>query len=76
MTRDSLLEGQIPRFKVSAKPGLPHILAGDEADAKRTVSTFVGSLGFAPVALGELREGRLMQVGGGPLVGLHVVKLA
>jgi predicted dinucleotide-binding enzyme len=51
-------------------------LAGDDADAKATVSTFIDSLGFAPVDIGGVREGRLMQVGGGPLVGLHAVKLA
>jgi 8-hydroxy-5-deazaflavin:NADPH oxidoreductase len=51
-------------------------LAGDDADAKATVSRFVDSMGFAPVDLGGLREGRLMQVGGGPLSGLHVVKVA
>jgi 8-hydroxy-5-deazaflavin:NADPH oxidoreductase len=51
-------------------------LAGDDTDAKATVSAFIDSLGFAPVDLGELRTGRLMQVGGGPLSGLHVVKLA
>jgi 8-hydroxy-5-deazaflavin:NADPH oxidoreductase len=50
-------------------------LAGDDEDAKSTVSAFIASLGFAPVDLGELRNGRLMQVGGGPLAGLHVVKL-
>jgi 8-hydroxy-5-deazaflavin:NADPH oxidoreductase len=50
-------------------------LAGDDTDAKATVSTFVDSLGFAPLDLGELQEGRIMQVGGGPLSGLHVVKL-
>jgi predicted dinucleotide-binding enzyme len=51
-------------------------LAGDDADAKGTVSAFADSLGFAPVDLGGLRAGRLMQVGGGPLSGLHVVKIA
>ena len=51
-------------------------LAGDDADAKITVSAFADSLGFAPVDLGGLRAGRLMQVGGGPLSGLHVVKVA
>lgn len=50
-------------------------LAGDDTDAKATVSTFVDSLGLAPVDLGELRQGgRLMQAGG-PLIGLHVVKI-
>ena len=48
-------------------------LAGDDADARATVSAFADSLGFAPVDLGELRTGRLMQVGG-PLSGLHVTK--
>ena len=51
-------------------------LAGDNSDAKATVSTFADSMGFAPVDLGGLRAGRLMQVGGGPLSGLHLVKVA
>jgi 8-hydroxy-5-deazaflavin:NADPH oxidoreductase len=51
-------------------------LAGDDADADATVSAFADSMGFAPVDLGGLHDaGRLMQVGGGPLSGLHVVKL-
>jgi predicted dinucleotide-binding enzyme len=51
-------------------------LAGDDAGAKATVSAFADSMGFAPVDLGGLHDaGRLMQVGGGPLSGLHVVKL-
>ena len=51
-------------------------LAGDDTDAKATVSTFVDSLGLVPVDLGELRQGgRLMQAGG-PLIALHVVKIA
>jgi 8-hydroxy-5-deazaflavin:NADPH oxidoreductase len=50
-------------------------VAGDDTDAKATVSTFIDSLGFAPIDLGELREGgRLMQAGG-PLIALHVVKI-
>jgi predicted dinucleotide-binding enzyme len=51
-------------------------LAGDDAAAKATVSTFADSMGFAPVDLGGLQVGRLMQVGGGPLSGLHLVKVA
>ena len=51
-------------------------LAGDDADAKAAVSAFADSMGFAPVDLGGLRAGRLMQVGGGPLSGLHLVKVA
>ena len=50
-------------------------LAGDDAEAKSTVAAFVESIGFAPVDIGGVQEGRLMQVGGGPLVGLHAVKL-
>jgi 8-hydroxy-5-deazaflavin:NADPH oxidoreductase len=50
--------------------------AGDDTDAKSTVSTFIDSLELAPVDLGELRQGgRLMQAGG-PLIALHVVKIA
>jgi predicted dinucleotide-binding enzyme len=50
-------------------------LAADDSEAKATVSTLVDSMGFAPVDLGGLRAGRLMQVGGGPLSGLHLVKV-
>jgi 8-hydroxy-5-deazaflavin:NADPH oxidoreductase len=52
------------------------MLVVDGADAKATVSAFADSLGFAPVDLGGLRAGRLMQVGGGPLSGLHAAKFA
>jgi 8-hydroxy-5-deazaflavin:NADPH oxidoreductase len=52
-------------------------LAGDDPDAKGTVAGLVEGFGFAPVDLGGLRDaGRLMQVGGGPLSGLHLIKLA
>ena len=50
-------------------------LTGDDTDAKATVSTFIESLGFAPIDLGGVNEGRLMQVDGGPLASLHLVKV-
>ncbi len=63
---------------LAQNPGpLVVFLAGDDPDAKATVSTFIDSLGFAPLDLGGLHDaGRFMQVGGGPLSGLHVVKVA
>ncbi|MEU0475551.1 NADPH-dependent F420 reductase [Streptomyces olivaceus] len=49
-------------------------LAGDDADAKRTVGDLTSEFGFAPVDLGTLREGgRLIQLGG-PLSALHALK--
>jgi predicted dinucleotide-binding enzyme len=51
-------------------------LAGDDPAANAAVASFADSMGFAPVDLGGLRDGgRFMQVGGGPLSGLHVVKV-
>ena len=51
-------------------------MAGDDLASKVAVSSFADSMGFAPVDLGGLRDaGRLMQVGGGPLSGLHVITL-
>jgi len=49
--------------------------AGDDAQAKATFHQLFEELGFAPVDVGPLRDGgRLMQVGGGPLSGLHVLR--
>jgi 8-hydroxy-5-deazaflavin:NADPH oxidoreductase len=39
-------------------------LAGDDADAKELVATFVRAIGFGPLDLGPLASGRLMQPGG------------
>lgn len=50
-------------------------IAGDNADAKATVSTFIESLGLAPVDLGGAGDGRLMQWHR-PLNSLHLVKIA
>jgi len=51
-------------------------LAGDDTDAKAAVSTFIDSLGLAPVDLGELRQGGQLMQAGGPLVALHLAKIA
>lgn len=47
--------------------------AGDDADAKRRFQVVVEAFGFAPVDLGALRMGRLMQVDG-PLTRLHALR--
>jgi predicted dinucleotide-binding enzyme len=63
--------------RIEQDPGrrLVTFLAGDDADAKATVSTFVDSIGFEPIDLGGVREGFLMQFRTGPLNSLHVVKV-
>jgi 8-hydroxy-5-deazaflavin:NADPH oxidoreductase len=47
--------------------------AGDDAPSKELFGSVVAGFGYAPVDLGPLRMGRLMQVGGGPLTGLHAI---
>jgi 8-hydroxy-5-deazaflavin:NADPH oxidoreductase len=49
--------------------------AGDDAGAKATIGALLDQIGFAPVDIGALHEGgRLMDVNGGPLSGLHILK--
>jgi 8-hydroxy-5-deazaflavin:NADPH oxidoreductase len=49
--------------------------AGDDAEAKTTFEAVLDEFGFAPVDVGGLRDGgRLMQVDGGPLSALHVLR--
>ena len=49
--------------------------AGDDAKAKATIGVLLNQIGFAPVDIGALREGgRLMDVNGGPLSALHILK--
>ena len=70
------LYGRVTRQDPQYEAGrLIVFLAGDDSEAKTIVSTFIDSMGFAPVDLGELRMGRLMQVGTGPLTGLHALRL-
>jgi len=47
--------------------------AGDDLDAKARFRAVVESFGFAPLDLGPLSMGRLMQVDG-PLTGLHAIQ--
>jgi 8-hydroxy-5-deazaflavin:NADPH oxidoreductase len=47
--------------------------AGDDHDSKELFRAVVDGFGFAPVDLGPLRMGRLMQVDG-PLTGLHAIR--
>jgi predicted dinucleotide-binding enzyme len=49
--------------------------AGDDVEAKGTFDALLNEFGFAPVDIGTLRHGgRLMDVNGGPLSALHVLK--
>ena len=50
-------------------------LSGPDADAKQTVSALITRLGYAPVDLGGVEQGRLVQFPGGPLAILDLVKL-
>jgi 8-hydroxy-5-deazaflavin:NADPH oxidoreductase len=47
--------------------------AGDDQDSKDRFRAVVDGFGFAPVDLGPLHMGRLMQVDG-PLTGLHAIR--
>jgi 8-hydroxy-5-deazaflavin:NADPH oxidoreductase len=49
--------------------------AGDDPDAKQQFGLLLDEIGFAPVDMGSLRDGgRPMQIDGGPLSALHVLK--
>ena len=50
-------------------------VSGADADAKKTVGDLGARMGFAPIDLGGVEEGRLVQFPGGPLAVLNLVKL-
>lgn len=50
-------------------------LSGKDADAKKTVSELIARLGFTPIDLGGVNEGRLVQFPGGPMAILNLVNL-
>ena len=47
---------------------------GDDKSSKELFRSVVAGFGYSPVDLGPLRMGRLMQVDGGPLTGLHAIR--
>ncbi|WOB51022.1 NAD(P)-binding domain-containing protein [Xanthomonas hydrangeae] len=50
-------------------------LSGEDADAKQTVSDLATTLGFAPIDLGGVQQGRLTQFPGGPLAIINLARL-
>lgn len=48
--------------------------AGEDAQAKQTVSVLITQLGFFGIDLGGLPQGQLAQFPGGPIPGLNLVK--
>ena len=50
-------------------------LSGPDAEAKQTVGELITRLGYAPVDLGGVEQGRLVQFPGGPLTLLNLVKV-
>ena len=49
-------------------------VSGDDADAKAPVVALFNAAGFAPIDLGELVAGGVMQQWGGPLAGHNLVR--
>jgi 8-hydroxy-5-deazaflavin:NADPH oxidoreductase len=50
-------------------------ISGNDAEADSKVTTLVEKLGFAPITLGKLAEGGLLQQFGGPLAIQNLVML-
>jgi predicted dinucleotide-binding enzyme len=50
-------------------------ISGNDAEANSEVASLVEKLGFAPITLGKLAEGGLLQQYGGPLTIQNLVKL-
>jgi predicted dinucleotide-binding enzyme len=49
-------------------------LSGEEASAKVEVAALIEGIGYAPIDLGALQEGRIAQFPGGALPNQHLVK--
>ena len=50
-------------------------ISGNDAEANSVVATLADKFGFAPITLGKLAEGGLLQQYGGPLMTQNLVKL-
>ena len=49
-------------------------VAGDDAEAKRTVSGLIDEIGFVPIDTGSLREGGRLQQPGSPVYGKRLTE--
>jgi predicted dinucleotide-binding enzyme len=49
-------------------------ISGDDAGAKNRVEALLESLGYSVIDLGNLRDGGLIQQGGGPLAGRDILE--
>jgi predicted dinucleotide-binding enzyme len=50
-------------------------ISGNDAEANSDVAALVEKLGFAPIILGRLAEGGLLQQYGGPLASKNLIKV-
>lgn len=50
-------------------------LAGDDAEAKKSVTDVIAKMGYTPIDLGELDQGKHLQVPGGALSIINLVQL-
>jgi predicted dinucleotide-binding enzyme len=71
----------LPAAVLSADPAEGHgrrviFVSGNDVEANAEVAGPVEKLGFAPIMLGKLTEGGLLQQYGGPLVIQNLVKIA
>ncbi|GGK63234.1 NADP oxidoreductase [Sphaerisporangium melleum] len=62
--------------RAATDPGerLAHYVAGDDREAKETVSTVISELGFASIDTGSLRTGGRLQEPGGPLFNIPLTE--
>lgn len=70
----------LPAAILGADPAESHgrrviFVSGNDVEANAEVAALVEKLGFAPIILGKLAEGGLLQQYGGPLMILNLVKI-
>jgi predicted dinucleotide-binding enzyme len=70
----------LPAAVLAADPAEGHgrrviFVSGNDVEANSEIASLVEKLGFAPVILGKLTEGGLLQQYGGPLVIQNLVKI-
>ena len=70
----------LPAALLGADPAEGHgrrviFVSGNDVEANADVAGLVEKLGFAPIVLGKLTEGGLLQQYGGPLMIQNLVKM-